>query len=137
MLISEKDELYTFYELSYVRNLLIADDGKSENYEILSSKLEILQKKLNPNQNNMAIFFMPEQTFNVFSMLQGINCDVEITEKDLEKMISVVLKSEESSLKNHILKKLKVLLEFIENGNKVFPFPTPTDNLIISFCREK
>lgn len=127
MLISEKDELYTFYELSYVRNLLIADDGKSENYEILSSKLEILQKKLNPN--NMAIFFMPEQTFNVFSMLQGINCDVEITEKDLEKMISVVLKSEESSLKNHILKKLKVLLEFIENGNKVFPFPTPTDNL--------
>ena len=89
----------------------------------------ILQKKLNPNQNNMAIFFMPEQTFNVFSMLQGINCDVEITEKDLEKMISVVLKSEESSLKNHILKKLKVLLEFIENGNKVFPFPTPTDNL--------
>lgn len=129
MLISEKDELYTFYELSYVRNLLIADDGKSENYEILSSKLEILQKKLNPNQNNMAIFFMPEQTFNVFSMLQGINCDVEITEKDLEKMISVVLKSEESSLKNHILKKLKVLLEFIENGNKVFPFPTPTDNL--------
>ena len=129
MLISEKDELYTFYELSYVRNLLIADDGKSENYEILSSKLEILQKKLNPNKNNMAIFFMPEQTFNVFSMLQGINCDVEITEKDLEKMISVVLKSEESSLKNHILKKLKVLLEFIENGNKVFPFPTPTDNL--------
>ena len=129
MLISEKDELYTFYELSYVRNLLIADDGKSENYEILSSKLEILQKKLNPNQNNLAIFFMPEQTFNVFSMLQGINCDVEITEKDLEKMISVVLKSEESSLKNHILKKLKVLLEFIENGNKVFPFPTPTDNL--------
>lgn len=129
MLISEKDELYTFYELSYVRNLLIADEGKSENYEILSSKLEILQKKLNPNQNNMAIFFMPEQTFNVFSMLQGINCDVEITEKDLEKMISVVLKSEESSLKNHILKKLKVLLEFIENGNKVFPFPTPTDNL--------
>lgn len=129
MIISEKDELYTFYELSYVRNLLIADDGKSENYEILSSKLEILQKKLNPNQNNMAIFFMPEQTFNVFSMLQGINCDVEITEKDLEKMISVVLKSEESSLKNHILKKLKVLLEFIENGNKVFPFPTPTDNL--------
>ncbi|MCI5606916.1 MAG: hypothetical protein SOT46_02715 [Treponema sp.] len=129
MLISEKDELYTFYELSYVRNLLIADDGKSENYEILSSKLEILQKKLNPNQKNMAIFFMPEQTFNVFSMLQGINCDVEITEKDLEKMISVVLKSEESSLKNHILKKLKVLLEFIENGNKVFPFPTPTDNL--------
>ena len=129
MLISEKDELYTFYELSYVRNLLIADDGKSGNYEILSSKLEILQKKLNPNQNNMAIFFMPEQTFNVFSMLQGINCDVEITEKDLEKMISVVLKSEESSLKNHILKKLKVLLEFIENGNKVFPFPTPTDNL--------
>ena len=129
MLISEKDELYTFYELSYVRNLLIANEGKSENYEILSSKLEILQKKLNPNQNNMAIFFMPEQTFNVFSMLQGINCDVEITEKDLEKMISVVLKSEESSLKNHILKKLKVLLEFIENGNKVFPFPTPTDNL--------
>ena len=129
MLISEKDELYTFCELSYVRNLLIADDGKSENYEILSSKLEILQKKLNPNQKNMAIFFMPEQTFNVFSMLQGINCDVEITEKDLEKMISVVLKSEESSLKNHILKKLKVLLEFIENGNKVFPFPTPTDNL--------
>lgn len=129
MLISEKDELYTFYELSYVRNLLIADEGKSENYEILSSKLEILQKKLNPNQKNMAIFFMPEQTFNVFSMLQGINCDVEITEKDLEKMISVVLKSEESSLKNHILKKLKVLLEFIENGNKVFPFPTPTDNL--------
>lgn len=129
MLISEKDELYTFYELSYVRNLLIADDGKSENHEILSSKLEILQKKLNPNQKNMAIFFMPEQTFNVFSMLQGINCDVEITEKDLEKMISVVLKSEESSLKNHILKKLKVLLEFIENGNKVFPFPTPTDNL--------
>ena len=129
MLISEKDELYTFYELSYVKNLLIADDGKSENYEILSSKLEILQKKLNPNQNNMAIFFMPEQTFNVFSMLQGINCDVEITEKDLEKMISVVLKSEESSLKNHILKKLKVLLEFIENENKVFPFPTPTDNL--------
>lgn len=129
MLISEKDELYTFYELSYVRNLLIADDGKSENYEILSSKLEILQKKLNPNQKNMAIFFMPEQTFNVFSTLQGINCDVEITEKDLEKMISVVLKSEESSLKNHILKKLKVLLEFIENGNKVFPFPTPTDNL--------
>ena len=129
MLISEKDELYTFYELSYVRNLLIADEGKSENYEILSSKLEVLQKKLNPNQNNMAIFFMPEQTFNVFSMLQGINCDVEITEKDLEKMISVVLKSEESSLKNHILKKLKVLLEFIENGNKVFPFPTPTDNL--------
>ena len=129
MLISEKDELYTFYELSYVRNLLIADDGKSGNYEILSSKLEILQKKLNPNQKNMAIFFMPEQTFNVFSMLQGINCDVEITEKDLEKMISVVLKSEESSLKNHILKKLKVLLEFIENGNKVFPFPTPTDNL--------
>ena len=115
MLISEKDELYTFYELSYVRNLLIADDGKSENHEILSSKLEILQKKLNPNQKNMAIFFMPEQTFNVFSMLQGINCDVEITEKDLEKMISVVLKSEESSLKNHILKKLKVLLEFIEN----------------------
>ena len=129
MLISEKDELYTFYELSYVRNLLIADGGKSENYEILSSKLEILQKKLNPNQNNMAIFFMPEQTFNVFSMLQGINCDVEITEKDLEKMISVVSKSEESSLKNHILNKLKVLLEFIENGNKVFPFPTPTDNL--------
>lgn len=129
MLISEKDELYTFYELSYVRNLLIADEGKSENYEILSSKLEILQKKLNPNQKNMAIFFMPEQTFNVFSMLQGINFDVEITEKDLEKMISVVLKSEESSLKNHILKKLKVLLEFIENGNKVFPFPTPTDNL--------
>lgn len=129
MLISEKDELYTFYELSYVRNLLIADDGKSENHEILSSKLEILQKKLNSNQKNMAIFFMPEQTFNVFSMLQGINCDVEITEKDLKKMISVVLKSEESSLKNHILKKLKVLLEFIENGNKVFPFPTPTDNL--------
>lgn len=128
MFICEKEELYTFSELSYIRDQILSDSDAIDFQDSLVLKIENLQSCLVSDKEKMAIFFMPEQSFKVFATFQGNKPAAEIDETDIQKMISSVSKAEETQLRTHTLSKLNTLCKFISEGNKVFPVPTPADN---------
>jgi hypothetical protein len=128
--IIKKEEAYTYDELALLEEEilpLVAAEQKAEVGEVLKS----LKACLENQKASMAIFFMPQNTFNIFSLIQGDNSICKITKENIEalyKAFDLIENCESRPLFAHLKKKLQVLNEYLLQGNEVTPTVIAADN---------
>lgn len=131
--IIKKDEAYTYDELAFIEERLlplVTDEQKEATGEILLS----LKASLENQKTSSAVFFMPENTFNIFSLIQGDNSICKITKENIEalyKAFDFITDCENQPIFNHLKKKLKVLNEYLQQGNSVTPTVISADNFSV------
>ena len=128
--IIKKDEAYTYDELAFIEERLlplVTDEQKETAEKILFS----LKASLENQKTSAAVFFMPENTFNIFSLIQGDNSICKITKQNIESLCKAFDLADDLAGKpifNHLKKKLKVLNEYLQQGNAVTPTVIAADN---------
>ncbi len=128
--IIKKEEAYTYDELALLEEEilpLVAAEQKAEVGEVLKS----LKACLENQKASMAIFFMPQNTFNIFSLIQGDNSICKITKENVQALYNAFDLLENYSSEpvySHLQKKLKVLKDYLEQGNAVTPTAITADN---------
>lgn len=127
--IINKEEAYSYDELTLLEEKilpLVADAQKAEAGEVLRS----LKASLENQKNSMAIFFMPQNTFNIFSLIQGDNSICRIQKENIQALYKAFDFFDEAgqSVYAHLHQKLKVLNEYLEKGNAVTPTAITADN---------
>ena len=131
--IIKKDEAYTYDELAFIEESLlplVTDEQKEATEKILLS----LKASLENQKTSAAVFFMPENTFNIFSLIQGDNSICKITKENIEalyKAFDFITDCENQPIFNHLKKKLKVLNEYLQQGNSVTPTVISADNFSV------
>ena len=131
--IIKKDEAYTYDELAFIEERLlplVTDEQKEATGEILLS----LKASLENQKTSATVFFMPENTFNIFSLIQGDNSICKITKENIEalyKAFDFITDCENQPIFNHLKKKLKVLNEYLQQGNSVSPTVIAADNFSV------
>lgn len=132
--IIKKEEAYTFDELALLEeNFLpmIQDEGQRE---AAGGIIRSLKLSLENQKNSSAIFFMPQNTFNIFSLIQGDNSICKITKENIEalyKAFDMIEDCESQPIYSHLKKKLKTLNEYLEQGNDVTPTVIAADNFSV------
>lgn len=128
--IIKKDEAYTYDELAFIEERLlplVTDEQKETAEKILFS----LKASLENQKTSAAVFFMPKNTFNIFSLIQGDNSICKISKENIEalyKAFDFITDCENQPIFNHLKKKLKVLNEYLQQGNSVTPTVISADN---------
>ena len=128
--IIKKDEAYTYDEFAFIEERLlplVTDEQKEATGEILLS----LKASLENQKTSAAVFFMPKNTFNIFSLIQGDNSICKISKENIEalyKAFDFITDCENQPIFNHLKKKLKVLNEYLQQGNAVTPTVIAADN---------
>lgn len=128
--IIKKDEAYTYDELAFIEERLqplVTDEQKEATGEILLS----LKASLENQKTSAAVFFMPENTFNIFSLIQGDNSICKISKKNIEALCKAFDLADDLASKpifSHLKKKLQVLNEYLQQGNEVTPTIIAADN---------
>ena len=132
--IINKEEAYTYDELDFLEEKLlplVADNGqKLAVGQLLSS----LKTSLENQKASMVIFFMPQNTFNIFSLIQGDNSICKITKENIEALyftFDLIDEWASQPIYKHLQKKLKTLYEYLEQGNAVTPTAITADNFTI------
>ena len=131
--IIKKDEAYTYDELAFIEERLlplVTDEQKEATEKILLS----LKASLENQKTSAAVFFMPEKAFNIFSLIQGDNSICKITKENIEalyKAFDFITDCENQPIFNHLKKKLKVLNEYLQQGNSVTPTVISADNFSV------
>ena len=132
--IIKKEEAYTFDELSLLEEKIlpmIQDEGQRE---AASEVIRSLKLSLENQKTLSAIFFMPQNTFNIFSLIQGDNSICKITKENIEalyKAFDMIEDCESQPIYSHLKKKLKTLNEYLEQGNDVTPTVIAADNFSV------
>ena len=130
ILILTKEEAYSYDELALLEEKLlplVAAEQKAEVGEVLKS----LKASLENQKASMAIFFMPQNTFNIFSLIQGDNSICKITKENVQALYNAFDLLENYSSEpvySHLQKKLKVLKDYLEQGNAVTPTAITADS---------
>lgn len=119
--ISEKEEVYTYDEILFIKNC--------NNEERLEKKLELLAKAVKDNKKTSAIFFMPKASYEISSLFQGDILICEIDKSDIQNFFDFLKCKETSFIQRHIFGKLKTLLEYLQEGNSVYPVVIQADCL--------
>ncbi len=119
--ISEKEEVYTYDEILFIKNC--------NNEERLEKKLELLENAVKDNKKTSAIFFMPKASYEISSLFQGDILICEIEESDIQNFFDSLKYKEASFIQRHIFGKLKTLLEYLQEGNSVYPVVIQADCL--------
>lgn len=128
--IIKKDEAYTHDELAFIEERLlplVTDEQKEATGEILLS----LKASLENQKTSAAVFFMPKNTFNIFSLIQGDNSICKITKENIESLCKAFDLADDLASKpifSHLKKKLQVLNEYLQQGNEVTPTVIAADN---------
>ena len=128
--IIKKDEAYTYDELAFIEERLlplVTDEQKEATGEILLS----LKASLENQKTSAAVFFMPENTFNIFSLIQGDNSICKISKENIEALCKAFDLADDlasKSIFSHLKKKLQVLNEYLQQGNEVTPTIIAADN---------
>ena len=132
--IIKKEEAYTYDELNLIEEKLlplVSDKGqKSAAGEVL----RVLKKSLENQKNSAAIFFMPQNAFNIFSLIQGDNSICKITRENIEalcKVFDLAGNQANQPVYRHIQKKVQTLNEYLQQGNAVTPTVISADNLSV------
>ena len=132
--IIKKEEAYTYDELNLIEEKLlplVTDEGqKSAAGEVLRA----LKKSLENQKNSAAIFFMPQNTFNIFSLIQGDNSICKITRENIEalcKVFNLAGNQANQPVYRHIQKKVQTLNEYLQQGNAVTPTVISADNFSV------
>lgn len=129
--ILKKPEVYSFDELSFIKKIVEqSDSSPSENKPVLE-KLNTMLLLIEETKENTAVFFMPEATYAVFSIFQGETAICDFTQKDSQQIIDILnSENDNSEIKLHILKKLKILNDFFKDGNSAKPVPSQASEFI-------
>ena len=129
--IINKEEAYTYDELDFLEEKLlplVADNGqKLAVGQLLSS----LKTSLENQKASMVIFFMPQNTFNIFSLIQGDNSICKITKENIEalyKTFNLADDYDNQPIYDHLKAKLHTLNEYLQQGNEVSPTVITADN---------
>ena len=131
LFILKKPEVYSFDELSFIKKIVEqSDSSPSENKPVLE-KLNKMLLLIEETKENTAVFFMPEATYAVFSIFQGETAICDFTQKDSQQIIDILnSENDNSEIKLHILKKLKILNDFFKDGNSAKPVPSQASEFI-------
>lgn len=129
--ILKKPEVYSFDELSFIKKIVEqSDSSPSENKPVLE-KLNKMLLSIEETKENTAVFFMPEATYAVFSIFQGETSICDFAQKDSQQIIDILnSENDNSEIKLHILKKLKILNDFFKDGNSAKPVPSQASEFI-------
>ena len=129
--IINKEEAYTYDELDFLEEKLlplITDDGQKQ---ATGKLLRILKASLENQKTSSAVFFMPQNTFNIFSLIQGDNSICQITKENIEALCKAFVLIDDfagQAIYCHLHKKLQTLKEYLEQGNAVTPTVITADN---------
>ena len=129
--ILKKPEVYSFDELSFIKKIVEQSDSLSSENKPVLEKLNRMLSLIEETKENAAVFFMPEATYAVFSIFQGETAICDFAQKDSQQIIDILnSENDNSEIKLHILKKLKILNDFFKDGNSAKPVPSQASEFI-------
>jgi uncharacterized protein YicC (UPF0701 family) len=132
--IIKKDEAYTYDELEMIEESLLPLVVDEDQREAAGDILRSLKASLENQKASAAVFFMPQNTFNIFSLIQGDNSICKIAKENIEalyKAFDLMDACEGQDIFSHLKKKLQVLNEFLQQGNAVTPTVIAADNFSV------
>lgn len=129
--ILKKPEIYSFDELSFIKKIVEQSDSSSSENKAVLEKLNKMLLSIEETKENTAVFFMPEATYAVFSIFQGETAICDFTQKDSQQIIDILnSENDNSEIKLHISKKMKILNDFFKDGNSAKPVPSQASEFI-------
>ena len=129
--ILKKPEVYSFDELSFIKKIVEQSDSSSSEKKAVLEKLNKMLLSIEETKENTAVFFMPEATYAVFSIFQGETSICDFAQKDSQQIIDILnSENDNSEIKLHISKKLKILNDFFKDGNSAKPVPSQASEFI-------
>ena len=129
--IIKKEEAYTYDEVTFLEEKLLPLLEGEEEKRAAGDLLRSLKKSLENQKSSSAVFFMPQNTFNIFALIQGDNSICKITKENIEalyKAFDLTGDCEGQEIYNHLKKKLQVLNEYLVQRNEVTPTVIAADN---------
>ena len=132
--IIKKEEAYTYDEVTFLEEKLlplVADEGERC---AVGEVLRALKKSLENQKKSAANFFMPQNAFNIFSLIQGDNSICKITRENIEalcKVFDLAGNQANQPVYRHIQKKVQTLNEYLQQGNAVTPTVIAADNFSV------
>lgn len=131
LFILKKPEVYSFDELSFIKKIVEQSDSSSSENKPVLEKLNKMLLSIEETKENTAVFFMPEATYAVFSIFQGETAICDFTQKDSQQIIDILnSENDNSEIKLHISKKMKILNDFFKDGNSAKPVPSQASEFI-------
>lgn len=129
--IIKKEEAYTYDELDFLEVKLLPLMKDEEEKIAAGQLLNNLKASLENQKTSAAVFFMPQNTFNIFSLIQGDNSICKITKENIEalyKTFNLADDYDNQSIYGHLKAKLHTLNEYLQQGNEVSPTVITADN---------
>ena len=129
--IIKKEEAYTYDELDFLEVKLLPLMKDEEEKIAAGQLLNNLKASLENQKTSAAVFFMPQNTFNIFSLIQGDNSICKITKENIEalyKTFNLADDYDNQSIYSHLKVKLHTLNEYLQQGNEVSPTVITADN---------
>ncbi|MCR5062058.1 MAG: hypothetical protein K6A89_02115 [Treponema sp.] len=134
ILIIKKEEAYTYDELDFLEEKLLPLVEDIELKLSAGDFLRSLKESLENQKASSAVFFMPQETFNIFSLIQGDNSICKINKNSINalyKAFDFVDDFEKHPVYSHLKKKLQMLDDYLEQGNSVSPTVIAADNFSV------
>ena len=132
--IIKKDEAYTYDEVSFLEEKLLPFVVDEKQKRDAGAMLRALKLSLENQKNSSAVFFMPQNTFNIFSLIQGDNSICKITKKNSEALYNtfdLIDDCDNKPIYKHLYKKVQTLNEYLQQGNAVTPTVIAADNFSV------
>ncbi len=131
--IIKKEEAYTYDELNLIEEKLLPLVKDEKERGAAGEVLRALKESLENQKNSSAVFFMPQNTFNIFSLIQGDNSICKINKENIEalyKAFDLIDDCDRQPVFSHLKKKLQTLYEYLQRGNAVTPTVIAADNFL-------
>ena len=128
--IIKKDEAYTYDEVSFLEEKLLPFVVDEKQKRDAGAMLRALKLSLENQKNSSAVFFMPQNTFNIFSLIQGDNSICKITKENIEALYNTFDFIDDCDNKP-LYKKVQTLNEYLQQGNAVTPTVIAADNFSV------
>ena len=132
--IIQKEEAYTYDEVALLEEKLLPLIADEEQKKSTGEVLSCLKESLENQKTSAAIFFMPQNTFNIFSLIQGDNSICKITKENIEvlyKAFNLIDNCKSQFINKHLQKKVQTLNEYLQQGNVVTPTVIAADNFSV------
>ena len=132
--IINKEEAYTYDELDFLEEMLLPLVKDIELKLSAGEFLRSLKESLKNQKASSAVLFMPQETFNIFSLIQGDNSICKINKENIKalyKAFDFVDDFEKHPVYSHLKKKLQMLNDYLEQGNSVSPTVIAADNFSV------
>lgn len=129
--IIKKEEAYTYDEVNFLEEKVLPLIADEKQKEATGEVLTRLKASLESQKNFAAIFFMPQNTFNIFSLIQGDNSICKIEKENIEALYStfaLIADCDNKPIYKHLQKKVQTLNEYLQQGNAVTPTVITADN---------